>query len=200
MNIDQNTGAVLSSFQLTSSLNGFNLYTTDIYFASNNELLISANGNKTYNKIGLTDNSKIDAIILKVNVTSRNIIVSSTWDIQNGVELVSSIEIENNTVYQFGIKDDLYLFIKTHDLSTLNIINQKVYLPSTSNVYTGYATFQWSGILGNVLITIYTCYLDNYWIYLFDKIILSAVKVWVVVFSNTDAQNLKGWTYPYTFS
>ena len=173
LKVDQNTGAVLSAFQLTSSLNGFNLYTADIYFISNDELLISANGNKTYNKIGLTDNSQIDAIILKVNITSRKVISSTICDIQNGIELVSNIVIKNNTVYQFGIKDDLYIFIKAHDISTLNLINQKVFFPSTSNVYTGYASFQWSGILGDLLITIYTCYLDNYWIFVFDKTTLS---------------------------
>ena len=125
LKLDPLTGNVLTSFQLAKMSTGFNLKAYQIYFVSNDELIISVDGSQTYNKFGLTSSSFQDTMILKVNVTTRTIVSSSTWDVQNGMEYSTTIEFENDTIYHFGMKDDKYLFVKKHNLTTLDtVVNQ----------------------------------------------------------------------------
>ena len=146
---------MLTSFQLTNKSTGLILKAYQVYFISNDELIISLDSNQTYNKFGFTQNSKQDSVILKVNVTSGSMLVNSIWDIQNGMEYSTTIEFENDRMYQLGIKDDIYLFVKMHNITTLNLLNQKVYLPASPNKFKGYRSFHSYGISGDNIVSIY---------------------------------------------
>ena len=200
LKVDSSTGNVLSSFQLTQGSTGIRLKVNKIYFISNDELLVSSYGNKTYNMLGYSQNSQQDAILVKVNATSFNVLTSSAWDAQNGNEYSSKIEVDGDVIYQFGIKDDTYLFLKSHNLTTLDLINQKLFLPSDSNLYPGYQSFTTSGIVGNNIVTYYPCYHDSLWLFIFNKVSLSLIKIWTIAYSNKDVSAMKGWIMPYTFS
>ena len=147
---------MLTSFQLTSKSALLNVKAYHVYFISNDELIISLDSNVTYNAFGFTLNSKQDSGILKVNVTSRSVLVNSIWDIQNGMEYSTTIEFENDRMYQLGMKDDIYLFVKMHNITTLSLLNQKVYLPASPNIFTGYRSFHSYGIAGNNIVSIYS--------------------------------------------
>ena len=177
---------------------GFNLKAYQIYFVSTDELIISVDGNQTYNKFGLTSSSQQDAMILKVNVTTGTVVSSSTWDVQNGMEYSTTIEFENDTIYHFGMKDDKYLFVKKHNRTTFDIISQKVYLSTSSNPFVGYKSFHSYGIAGNNLVTIYSSYIDKYWVLLVDKGTLSVVKFWHLQYANINSVSLLGWVKAYT--
>ena len=164
---------------------------------SNNELIISVDGNQTYNKFGLTSSSQQDAMILKINVTTGAVVSSSTWDVQNGMEYSATIEFENDTIYHFGMKEDKYLFVKKHNLTTLDIISQKVYLPTSSNPFVGYKSFHSYGIAGDNLVTIYSSYIDKFWVLLFDKENLNVAKFWHLYYANINSVSVLGWIKPY---
>ena len=198
--LDQNNGNVLTSFQLTNKSTGLILKAYQVYFISNDELIISLDSNQTYNKFGFTQNSKQDSVILKVNVTSGSMLVNSIWDIQNGMEYSTTIEFESDLMYQLGMKDDIYLFVKMHNLTNLSLLNQKVYLPASPNVFTGYRSFHSYGIAGNNIVSIYTSYIDTFWILLIEKNSLSIVKYWSTTFSSKAVTTAKLWIYPYSKS
>ena len=109
--MNQNTGDVISAFQLTQSSTGFGIKAYQIYFLSKDILLVSADGNISTNSYAISQNSNQDIIMLRVNVTSGSVTQMLAWDIQNGNEYSSTIEIDSDYFYQFGMKDDLYLII-----------------------------------------------------------------------------------------
>ena len=200
LKVDPAKGNVLASFQLSQGSIGINLKANKIYFVSNNELLISSDGNKTYNMIGVSETSQLDSILIKVDVDTNKLLTSSVWDIQNNNEISSSIEVDSDIVYQVGQKNDIYIFLKSHNLTSLELINQKVFLPSTLNQYPGHTTFTSSGIAGSKIVTHFPCYLDINWIFIFNKNSLSLMKIWPFIYSNNEAQAVKGWTLPYMFT
>ena len=110
LKVDPAKGSVLASFQLSQGSIGINLKANKIYFVSNNELLISSDGNKTYNMIGVSESSQLDSILIKVDVDKYKLLMSSVWDSQNKNEISSSIEVDSDIVYQVGQKNDIYTY------------------------------------------------------------------------------------------
>ena len=193
LKVNQDTGDVISAFQLTQSSIGFGIKAYQIYFLSSDILLVSADGNISTNNYGISQNSNQDIMMLRVNVTSGSVTQMQAWDIQNGNEYSSTIEIDSDYFYQFGMKDDLYLLIKKHNASTLAIVDQKVYKPTNSNPFVGYQSFHSFGMFQNYLITIYADLGDENTIIFFDKLTLKLVKFWVFVYTNLSSQPIKRW-------
>ena len=181
INVDKETGEVLNSFQFTNKQTGFNLKIFKVYDFSTDELLITADGTYNNNLIGYSANSNNDAMLLILNLTSQLISQNSVWDWQNGVELATSVEYDSDYIYSFGQKDNTYLFLKKHNITSLELINQKIYLPTTvspqpegSKVFYSYGMFQ------NKIVWIYMSYIDEFSLTLFDKNTLNLFKNWQI--------------------
>ena len=191
--MNQDTGDIISAFQLTQSSTGFGIKAYQIYFLSNDILLVSADVNISTNGYGISQNSNQDIMMLRLNVTSGFVTQMQAWDIQNGNEYSSTIEIDSDYFYQFGMKDDIYLLIKKHNATTLEIVDQKVYKSPNPNPFIGYQSFHSFGVFQNYLITIYADLVDENTILFFDKLTLKLVKFWVLVYTNKSSQPLKRW-------
>ena len=200
LKIDLTNGTVMSSFQLTNSAAGISIKAYQFYFISNEELIISLDANLSNNNLGLSQDSKLDSVVLIVNVTSGTVLRNSIWDIQNGMEFSTTIEFQNGFLYQLGIKDDIYLFIKKLNLTSLSLEDQKVFLPSSQYMVRGHKSFHSYGIAGDNIVSIYDSYSDKLWIILIDKNTLSIIKFWNIEFPNDSILTYKGWMLPYTKS
>ena len=124
INVDKDSGDVLNSFQFTNKQTGFNLKIFKVYDFLPDEFLITADGTYNNNMIGYSENSRSDAMLFKLNLTSQSIVQSSVWDCQNGVELATSVEYDSDYIYSLGQKDNTYLFIKKHN--KINFSNWKL--------------------------------------------------------------------------
>ena len=132
-------------------------------------MLFSSNGNLYDSSIDFGYSTNENSILIKFNTTSFSFTQAAVWDWNSGNEISSSVLFENDVLFSFGMKDIEYIYIKKHNLTTFELIDQKIFLPQSTNQQPDLCIFYCYGITGDRLAAYYMSYLDKYSIVIFDK-------------------------------
>ena len=137
---------------------------------------MSAEGNLKFNKFGISKYSNVDVVLLKMNITSLTITHNSICDCLNGDEFSTSAEIDEEIVYQFGQKDNIYLFIMKYNLTNFSLLDQRIYLPETSFLLPNFKSFYSHGIANNGIVCLYLGSETQLGIIIFSKYTLGIIN------------------------
>ena len=137
---------------------------------------MTADGNLEINAFGISKYSQNDVVLLKLNITSHTITQNSICDWLNGNELSTSAEIDEEIVYQFGQKDDIYLLVMKYNLTNFSLLDQRIYQPETSFALPNLKSFYSRGIANNGIICLYLWSDSQLSIIIFNKYTLNIIN------------------------
>lgn len=95
------------------------------------------------------------------------------------------MEVNAGAVYVLGVHDSVLLFVQKHNLTTLELMVHKVFMPSnTSMLLTFQDGFKSLGLADDKLYAYYISTADTQSIIMFNATTLSIIKHWETAFSN----------------
>ena len=137
---------------------------------------MTADGNFEDNMLGISKYSQNDVVLLKLNTTSHVITQNSICDCLNGNELSTSAEIDEEIVYQFGQKDNIYILVMKYNLTNFSLLDQRIYQPETSFVLQNFKSFYSRGIANNGIVCLYLGSESQLGIIIFSKYTLGIIN------------------------